>query len=228
VSNDVDTVAGTGSSSPITVSGLSVGTGYRFTVTAHSAAGDAPSAATGRLYFYDVVETFNEPMCSPNNTIFTGSFTLDTTNLAVSYLKGRLTQAMTMGTGPMTTVDLKYQLDSKGKTLGSVDGLLVSTFALDTTDVFAGGGFTSCDTEYYGLTEKLANNHNAYATIFVSTRDPKGSLASDQLIWLAYADCTEGGMMGSTCMTGTSDNTASYGCLGTMNGYPASQVISAR
>jgi UDP-glucose 4-epimerase len=38
------------------------------------------------------------------------------------------------------------------------------------------------------------------------------------------ADCTTGGMMGSTCMTGTT--MAGYGRMGTMMGEPVSQVIS--
>ncbi len=187
---------------------------------------------TGLLYFYDVVETFEEPVCDPNNTIFTGSFTFDASQPSVSHLTGSLTQAMTMVNGvysdPMTTVDLEYQLSSEVKTLGGVDGVLVTTFALDTTDVFTGGGFAPCGTQYYGLREKIANNHNAYATIFVNIGDPTAELGSDQIVWLAYADCTIGGMMGSTCMTGTSDNQASYGCLGTMQGHPLSQAISPR
>ena len=49
-------------------------------------------------------------------------------------------------------------------------------------------------------------------------------LTQDQIDKLAYADCAPGGMMGSTCMTGTTE--AGYGVLGSMGGYPVSQVIT--
>jgi hypothetical protein len=60
--------------------------------------------------------------------------------------------------------------------------------------------------------------------IFVNTSDPTTGLVQAQLDKLAYADCTLGGMMMTTCMTGTT--AAGYGDVGTMNGYPISQVIT--
>ena len=40
----------------------------------------------------------------------------------------------------------------------------------------------------------------------------------------ATLDCAPGGMMGAACMTGTT--VAGYGAVGTMSGYPVSQVIT--
>jgi len=212
-----------GTTSPITLTGLTPQTAYTYSVVATNSTGNSAPATTGLLNFYNVVETFHEPMTQPNNTIFTGSFTYDSTNEAVSNLTGSLTEAMTM-MGPMTTVSLTYQLSSVPVTLGGVSGLLVTTFALDTTNTFDGGGFAPGGMQYYGLTEGLPNNHNAYAMIFVNTADPTTALIQAQIDKLAYADCTAGGMMGTTCMTGTT--VAGYGTVGTMKGYPVSQTIT--
>ena len=213
----------TGTTSPITLTGLTPQTAYTYSVVAANSVGNSAPATTGLLNFYNVVETFFEPMTQPNNTIFTGSFTYDSTNKAVSNLMGSLTEAMTM-MGPMTTVPLIDQLSSVPVTLGGVDGLLVTTFALNTTNTFNGGGFAPGGTQYYGLSTGTPDNDNAYAMIFVNTTDPTTPLAQAQINDLAYADCTAGGMMGSTCMTGTS--VAGYGTVGTMGGYPQSQVIT--
>jgi hypothetical protein len=213
----------TGMASPITVTGLTPQTAYTYSVVASNSAGNSAPATTGLLNFYNVVETFYEPMTQPNNTIFTGSFTYDSTNKTVSNLTGLLTESMTM-MGPMTTVPLIDQLSSVPVTLGGVDGLLVTTFALTTTNTFDGGGFAPGGTQYFGLTAGTPNNHNAYAMIFVNTTDPTTALTQAQIDKLAYADCTAGGMMMTTCMTGTT--VAGYGTVGTMNGYPVSQVIT--
>jgi hypothetical protein len=215
---------------PLTVTGLATQTNYTFTIVAHYEDGSTVSATTGELGFYDVVETFNESMTQPNNTIFTGAFTYDFTADAVSNLAGTLTESMTKVNGvygsPMTTVALSHQLSAVGTNLGDVNGLLVTTFALTTTDTFTGGGFAPGGTQYYGLQEGTPNNHNAYAMIFVNTQDPTAALAQAQIDKLAYADCTAGGMMMSSCMTGTT--VAGYGRTGTMGGYPTSEVITRR
>ena len=123
---------------------------------------------------------------------------------------------------PMTTVALNNQLSAVADaTLG---GQLVTTFALTTTDTFNGGGFAPGGTQYFGLSTSTPNNHNAYAMIFVNTTDPTTALTQAQIDKLAYADCTAGGMMMSSCMTGTT--VAGYGRIGTMSGYPVSQVIT--
>ncbi len=182
---------------------------------------------------YSVVETFHEPMTQPNDTVFTGTFTFDSSTKTVSGLTGSLTQAMTKVNGafgpPMTTVALTHQLSATPVTLGGVEGLLVTTFALDTTDTFDPSGFAPGGMQYYGLSTGAPNPKsggvgNAYAMIFVDTSDPTASLAQAQLDMLAYADCTAGGMMMSTCMTGTT--TAGYGRAGTMMGDPVSQTTT--
>lgn len=215
---------------PITVTGLASQTDYAFAVVAHYEDGSTASATTGELGFYDVIETFYEPMTQPNNTIFTGAFAYDFTADTVSNLAGSLTESMTKVNGvygsPMTTVSLEHQLSSVAANLGGVSGLLVTTFALTTTDTFTGGGFAPGGTQYYGLQEGTPNNHNAYAMIFVNTQDPTTALVQAQIDKLAYADCTAGGMMMSSCMTGTT--AAGYGSTGTMGGYPTTQVTTRR
>ena len=222
-----------GASSPITVAGLSPRTGYTYSVAASNAGGSSAGATTGVLRFYAVVETFHEPMTQPNDSIFTGTFTLDTTARTVSNLSGSLTQSMTKVGGvygpPMTTRALTRQLDATAITLGGVPGLLVTTFFLDTVNTFVGGGFAPGGTEYYGYPDAPSPSAggvgNAYAMIFVNPADPTAALAQAQLDKLAYADCTAGGiMMSRTCMTGTT--MAGYGRMGTMMGVPVSQVVT--
>ena len=176
-----------------------------------------------------MVETFHEPMTQPNDTIFTGTFTFDATGKVVSNLMGSLTESLTGP--PMATVSLDYQLSSTPVTLGGVDGLLVTTFALPTTNTFDPSGFEPGGTQYYGLSAGAKNPMmgglgNAYAMVFVNTFDPTTAVTQAQIDKLAYADCTAGGMMMSTCMTGTT--MAGYGTDGTMMGYPESQATSER
>jgi hypothetical protein len=126
--------------------------------------------------------------------------------------------------GPMTTVALNNQLSS----VATTGGLLVTTFALNSVNTLnVADGFTPDGTvngmKYYGF-GVTPNNNNAYARIFVNTTDPTTVLTQAQLDTLAYADCTAGGMMGGTCMTGTT--VAGYGHIGSMMGYPTSQVIT--
>ena len=238
-------ITASGAASPIALTGLTPKTAYTYSVVASNATGNSAAATTGQINFYSVVETFREPMTQPNDSIFTGSFTFDATNKTVSNLKGSLTQSMTkpdptcvssgmggmgvmggMGTscygGPMTTVALNNQLSAV--TDATLGGQLVATFALTTTDTFNNGGFAPGGTQYFGLSTGTANNHNAYAMIFVNTIDPTTALTQAQIDKLAYADCTAGGMMMSSCMTGTT--VAGYGRVGTMSGVPVSQVIT--
>jgi hypothetical protein len=62
--------------------------------------------------------------------------------------------------------------------------------------------------------------------IFVAAADPTAAPTPGQVAKLAYADCTPFGMMGATCMTGTA--AAGYGTVGSMGGYPLSQVTTRR
>ena len=157
-------ISATGTASPITLTGLTPQNAYTYSVVATNSAGNSAATTTGTLTFYKVVETFQEPMTQPNNSIFTGTFTYDSTNKAVTNLTGSLTESMTkavpgcMGMGcayggPMTTVTLGNQLSAvPDATLG---GLLVTTFALNTTNTFSGGGFAPGGTQYYDLAPKL-------------------------------------------------------------------------
>ncbi len=227
----------TGTASPITLTGLTPGAAYAFSVVARSDTGTSSAAATHPLRFYAVELTIHEPMTQPNDSVFTGTFTFDETSGAVSGLSGSLTQAMTKVGGvygpPMTTVALGHQLSAEPVTLGGVPGLLVTTFALDTPNTFDPSGFDPANAGrvYYGMaagqpSPKAGGVGNAYAMIFVNTADPTVAIQQAQLDRTAYADCTSGGMMMNTCMTGTT--VAGYGHKETMMGEPASQVIVAR
>jgi hypothetical protein len=210
-----DNVTASAASASLTVSGLGARMAHTFSVKATTIAGTIFSAATAPLAFYDVVETFIEPECA-NNTLFEGSFTFDKQSRTVSNLWGTLTEAMF--DGPPRVV-LSHQLSSQPVSLGGASGQLVATFALETTDTFAEGGFAPGGSKTYG-------NRNAYALVFVNTDDPTTPLTADQLNRLAYADCTPNGLMGKTCMTGTS--AAAYGRTGTMGAYPVSQTTTQR
>ena len=219
-------ITATGSASPITVACPTVCTGYTFNVIASNSIGNSlPSTQVHIVTTYNVTETFYEPMTQPDNSIFTGSFTLDSTTNTVSNLAGILTESMT-GT-PMATVPLAYQLSSVSDGQG---GLLVTTFALNTTNTFYGGGFAPGSGYYPGFGSGTyygypgANLSNAYAMIYINLANPTGALTQAQIDKLAYADCTMLGMMGATCMTGTT--VAGYGSIGTMSGYPVSQTIT--
>lgn len=184
---------------------------------------------------YNVLETFFEPDTQPSDTIFKGSFSFDDVTHTVSNLQGILSESMTGGsTGypndSMTWLPLNYQLSSVyDATLG---GLLVTAFLNNSTNTFStmfGGNGWSPESGiqnggmYFNVPG--ANPGNAYAMIFVNTTNPLAPLTQAQINKLAYADCAPGGMMGYTCMTGTS--AAGYGSIGTMSGYPVSQTITA-
>jgi hypothetical protein len=185
---------------------------------------------------YDVITTWYEPETQPNDSIFKGTFSYDTVTHVVSNLRGVLSESMTGdGVGypndSMTWLTLGNQLfSSYDATLG---GTLVAAFKNGNTRTFwdeAGGnawtpaaGVATGGT-FSGSPDKAANPGNAYALIFVPD-SPLTPLTQAQIDKLAYADCAPGGMMGSTCMTGTS--IAGYGATGTMGGYPLSQTITA-
>lgn len=192
--------------------------------------------AHATVFTYNVKETFFEPDTQPNNTIFIGSFNFDDETKTVSDLQGMLSESMTGGSNgypndSMTWLSLSHQLSAiYNPTLG---GLLVTTFKNPTTSTFttlAGGNGWSPQSGvdnggiYAGWPNPAKNPGNAYAMIFVNTTNPLAKLTQAQLNKLAYADCAAGGMMGAVCMTGTTE--AGYGAIGTMSGYPVSQVIT--
>lgn len=227
-------VTATGVSSPIIVTCPSSCAGYAFSVSAANGVGSgAPSSWTDVISTYNVVETFYEPDTQPNNSIFVGSFIFNATTGAVSNLHGSLSESMTGGangypTDTMTWLPLNNQLSALYyPTLG---GMLVTTFMLPTTNTLstAGGGNGwapgSGFSHYYGYPTTASNPGNAYAMIFVNTANPTEALTQAQIDKLAYVDCAPGGMMGGTCMTGTT--VAGYGRIGSMSGYPLSQLIT--
>lgn len=233
VSSSPAGVTATGLGSPIVLTFPSSFAGYGVSVTASNAVGSSgPSAVTDVLTKYSVVETIYEPATKPRNSIFAGTFTFDSTTSTVSGLQGRLSESMTgdpiaYPNDNMTWISLGNQLSSVyDATLG---GLLVTVFRLTNTNTLTtltgGDGWAPGTGQglYYGAPGG-ENPGNAYARIFVNTADPTAALTQAQIDKLAYADCTPGGMMGSTCMTGTT--VAGYGTKGTMSGYPVSQTIT--
>ncbi len=126
----------------------------------------------------------------------------------------------------MTELALGYQLSSVYD--AALGGLLVTTFLNDSTNTLStmdgGNGWApgSADGLYYGFPG--SNPGNAYVMIFVNTANPLAPSTQAQIDRLAYADCAPGGMMGATCMTGTTE--VAYGRFGTMGGYPVSQTIT--
>ena len=172
---------------------------------------------------YNVTAIFYEPDTQPNNTIFMGSFIYNTTTQSLTGLKGTLSEAMTgdgIDPATQTLVPLNYQLSSVSDGQG---GQLISTFALNTVNVFQGAGFATGGTRYYGYVSKQSTWNaaiaNAYVTINVNQSNPLIPLTGNQLNLLAYGDCTAGGMMGSYCMTG-------HAAGGTMLATPLSQTIT--
>ncbi|MDH5570779.1 MAG: VPLPA-CTERM sorting domain-containing protein [Gammaproteobacteria bacterium] len=187
--------------------------------------------AQAAVVTYDVTTTWLEPDTQPRDSIFIGAFDFDTDTQTVSNLHGLLSESMT-GDPQSTSSDYDMTWLSLNNQLSSVydaelGGLLVTTFLNDTTNTFFGGTWTPEDGIAYGGIYSGwpgENPGNAYAMIFVNTLDPTAALTQAQIDKLAYADCAPGGMMGAVCMTGTS--VAGYGAVGTMSGYPVSQVIT--
>jgi hypothetical protein len=209
-----------GAASPLTVSCAPSCSGYAFAVQASNRVGSGVfSAAAPVLTNYRVTARWFEPDTQPNDSIFTGTFTLNSTTQAVTGLAGQLTESMTGP--PMVSVPLSFQLSTVSDGAGA---LLVTSFALNTTDVFSEGGFAaSSEGLYYGYPKAASpaagGAGNSFATIVVNPVNPTAALTSVQINKLAYGDCASGGMMGDTCMTG-------YAGIGTMGGYPVAQSIT--
>ena len=196
----------------------------------------AVQVAEASVTTYKVTETFFEPDTQPNDSIFIGTFDFDNATNTVSNLKGILSESMTgTSTGypndTMTWLSLDYQLSSVYDPV--LGGLLVTTFKNASTNTFwtglGGDGWSpqagvDAGGVYDGFPRTARNPGNAYAMIFVNTTNPLAVLTQAQIDKLAYADCAPGGMMGAVCMTGTT--VAGYGAIGTMSGYPVSQVIT--
>ena len=234
-------ITGNGTTAPITVNCPVSCAGYAFSVAAINSVGTGTASSSVHVVTnYKVVETFYEPDTQPRNSIFIGTFTFDSTTKTVSNLRGSLSESMTgdakaYPNDNMTWIPLNNQLSAVTNT--SLGGILATTFALTTANTFTtsfGGDGWSPDSGvlaggiYDGFPSatnpSLGGVGNSYAMIFVNTANPAATPTVDQINKLAYADCAAGGMMGAVCMTGTT--VAGYGGIGTMSGYPVSQVIT--
>ncbi len=184
------------------------------------AAAPLAQAATGT---YNVTTTWDDSMASAGFTIFNGSFLYDSVTHVVTGLHGSLSESMT-GSNPATSnwLTLNYQVLPSWHD-DSLGGTFAATFKNNSTVTFKDGSWLPGG-ELFVV--KNANPQNAYALIFVPD-SPLTSLTQAQIDKLAYADCAPGGLMagGTLCMTGTS--IAGYGSLGSMDGYPISQTITA-
>lgn len=193
----------------------------------------ATQAAQAGVTTYQVTQRYNQVVYDASNpawdTYFVGSFRFDDVTHTISALTGRLSQAMT---GNASWVDLTHPLSVVAD--GS-EGLVVTVFKEDSTDVFAGGGFAST-----GLLGKVNTygNFNAFASIYVPLPDPTAALTQAQIARLAYGDCTPGGLMPlslppdqrTVCMAGwvAYDANGNPGPGGTMKGtWPIEQTITA-
>ncbi|MEI6226655.1 MAG: hypothetical protein WCS72_18070, partial [Deltaproteobacteria bacterium] len=229
----------TSTTQPVTATCPSSCAGYRFSIAATNTLGPGPASSPADMITgYDVVVVFREPDTQPNDSIFLGTYTFDASTGAVSGLRGRLSESMTGGSSPypddtMTWIDLGYPLSAIPVTLDGADGWLVTVFRLGVTDTLsADPKFGGTDGWEPGTGSALhwgfpgPNPGNAYVRIFVDASEPATAPTSGQLAKIAYADCSPGGMMGEMCMTGTS--VAGYGRIGSMGGYPFSQVTTRR
>lgn len=175
---------------------------------------------------YSVTQMYNQVVYDVSHptwdTYFNGTFDFDEHTGAVSNLQGQLSQAMD---GNTTWVTLANQLSVVAD---GMDGLIVTVFKENTTNVFSGGGFAS--TGMHGPVYTYGNQ-NAFASIYIPLADPTASLTAAQLGKLAYGDCTHAALMprtgsGTICMAGWL--TASGGAGGTMMGTsPITQSIAA-
>ena len=189
-------------------------------------------------------------MTQPDNSIFVGSFSYDTSTHAVTSLSGSLSEAMTGNmiwlslNNQLPNGDASHQYEWHDATRG---GTFATVFLQNTSLTFAtsnsygtGDGWSPQGGIAVNWKYPVPNTApNASALIFVpdnlssaNTASNPISLAWDEstdtgdlgLGYTAYADNTPGGYMGSIGMTGTSLDI--YGHAGTMGGVPLSEVFS--
>ncbi|MFO1318643.1 MAG: PEP-CTERM sorting domain-containing protein [Burkholderiales bacterium] len=189
----------------------------------------ASHTASAHETTYNVTTTFLEPDTQPYDSVFTGTFDYDEHTGTVSNLQGSLTESMT-GSRPGGLVSLSLTHQLKTWHDDTLAGTFAATFLNDSTNTFWTGPTGTGDGWSPGTGLALysgfpgANPGNAYVLIFVPDV-PTTPLTPAQIDKLAYADCAPGGMMMTTCMTGTA--VAGYGVAGSMGGYPLSQTIAA-
>ena len=205
-----------------------------------------PVPAQAQLVTADITTIWHEPMTTPCDSVFVGSFTYDTTTHAVIGLTGKLSESMTgtkaydPATGPgisddMTWLSLSYQLPSgdSSHTYTWHDSVLGGTFATvflnnnsltfatsyngNTSDGWSPASSMNVGRRYYGYPTAADNPQNAYALIFVPDSLSAASTAS-----LTWNESTDTGSLG-LAHTAYADYTAggmmgSVGMTGT-SGY---------
>ncbi len=213
-----------------------------FAVLGFAALAAAPAQAA--VTTYNVTQTYNQVVYNLSHpdwdTVFIGSFSFDDVTKSVSGLTGKINQSMLGGPGVSPWVYLDNQLSSIAvDTNGDhvFDGLVVTVFKNNDTNVFSAnnGPFFGGT---FGTNRKMgpvitSGSQNAFASIFVNLADPAAALSQSQLDYIAYGDCTPGGLMGASpqkCMAGWNAYNTSGTLIpgGTMQGtLPNSQTIAA-
>jgi hypothetical protein len=232
-------VTASGNAAPVLIHCPTTCTGLAFAVSATNNHGEGmQSSFVDMITQYQVVNIFYEPDTQPNHSIFKGSFTLNATTGVLSNLQGELSESMTGGLTPypndqMTWLPLKHHLSTLFTIIDGERVGVATVFRLPHTQTLTSASkFSGTDGWSPGSGSGLhfgypdPNPGNAYVRIVVNLADPLAPLTQGQIDQLAYADCAPGGMMGATCMTGTT--VAGYGTLGTMGGFPLSQTITLR
>ncbi len=185
-------------------------------------------AAQAESGVFSIRQVFSEPDALAENTVFEGTFSLDSVTGTVSGLSGTLYQALTStGAGEppfydMRQVSLTHQLSTVYDAF--LGGAIVTVFRNPTLDTFApnseGDTWAPAPGARRYFRYPSANPGNAYARVFINVVDPTAPLTDDQRLYLAYADCSPGGMYGDYCMSASDLG-------GTLGGVPLSQTITA-
>jgi len=168
---------------------------------------------------FNVTTTWYEPMTQPDNSVFVGSFSYDTSTHAVTSLSGSLSESMTgMGMGDMTWLSLNNQLpngdashtyqwhdDAKGGAFATVfkntDSLTFATSATISGTTYTGDGWSpqggkAVKSRYAGYPNGYLNGpQNAYALIFVPDNLSSANTASNPLT-LAWNETAGTGSIG--------------------------------
>jgi len=161
---------------------------------------------------YNVDAWFTEPMAA-NGTLFTGSFIWDDATKTMSAFTGAMNSSMTIETtAPNLTLDQNFSAEDSGSLNNATGMTTYSIFAVDSDDVYMGGGHQTGDVMTFG-------NENAYFSLtFDSASGPESAIAEN----MVYGDCTELGlMMGMFCMGGEKNGVTMMG------GMPQSLSVSA-
>jgi hypothetical protein len=201
--------------------------------------------ASAQATTYDVSARFFDGGIQ-GQTLFNGSFDWNGTTL--TSFSGGLTQSMwawntatstyinkksgiplatlvASGGGQAPVLNLTYQLG--GVTAPDANGdVLATIFLVNSTNVYAGGGYTSNGPMKYGSMMGETANMNAFFTLAFNAADPTNTLTA--LNKVVYGDCTAYGLMGpmltgNMCMTGLNNG----GVYGSMGGYPTNLTIAA-